>query len=170
MPELPEVEVLRRSLLPLVRGRTIESIEVWNGDLRERVHRRRLTRLAGHKVVDIRRRAKYLWLDTANGQTLVIHLGLSGRLTLVPTAEPRELHEHVGIFLDDGQRLRFRDPRRFGLVFAQASDRLPGDRHFEHLGLEPLAGEMTGAVLYLVSEAASYTTGTCITCDGGLLA
>jgi formamidopyrimidine-DNA glycosylase len=72
---------------------------------------------------------------------------MSGRLTLVDEAEPHQAHEHVGIFLDSGEQLRFRDPRRFGLVFALPTGRLAMDRHFRHLGVEPLEPSFSGQVL-----------------------
>ena len=147
MPELPEVEVLRRSLEPLVVGSRIESVKVWNHDLREPVDRRRLARCRGREIVDVRRRAKYLLLDLTDGQTLVVHLGMSGRFTLVPAAAPRELHEHLAFFLDSDRRLRFRDTRRFGLVLLCPTTDLEKDRHFVHLGAEPLEEGLTGAAL-----------------------
>jgi formamidopyrimidine-DNA glycosylase len=147
MPELPEVEVLRRSLEPLIVGSRIESVRVWNPDLREPVDRRRLAACRGRQVVAARRRAKYLLLDLTDEQTLVVHLGMSGRLTLVPNAEPRERHEHLALYLDSGRRLRFRDTRRFGLVLLRHTPRLASDRHFIHLGLEPLEPGLTGAAL-----------------------
>jgi formamidopyrimidine-DNA glycosylase len=69
---------------------------------------------------------------------------MSGRLTLAPEATPVELHEHVSFGLASGERLRFRDPRRFGLVLLGATDRLERDRHFRRLGIEPLGGDLTG--------------------------
>lgn len=147
MPELPEVEVLRRSLEPLVVGATIESVRVWNSALREPVDRRRLERCRGREIVEVRRRAKYLLLDLAAGETLVVHLGMSGRLTLVEASAERELHEHLAFYLDSAQRLRFRDTRRFGLVLLQQTAELAGDRHFVHLGLEPLSEAFTGGAL-----------------------
>ena len=147
MPELPEVEVLRRSLEPLVVGSRIESVKVWNGDLREPVDRRRLAGCRGRRIVAVRRRAKYLLLDLTGDRTLVVHLGMSGRFTLVPAATPRELHEHLAFFLDLDRRLRFRDTRRFGLVLLRPTADLQDDRHFVHLGAEPLEAGLTGAVL-----------------------
>jgi formamidopyrimidine-DNA glycosylase len=147
MPELPEIEVLRRSLEPLVVGSRIESVKIWNEDLREPVDRRRLARCRGREIVDVRRRAKYLLLDLSNGQTLVVHLGMSGRLTLVPAAAPREPHEHLAFFLDSDRRLRYRDTRRFGLVLLVRTAGLQNDRHFIHLGAEPLEEGLTGAAL-----------------------
>jgi formamidopyrimidine-DNA glycosylase len=152
MPELPEVEVLRRSLEPRLLGDRIERVEVRNAAMREAVRPAQLARrTAGREVSALRRRAKYLLIDLAGGggvdQTLVVHLGMSGRLTLVPAAEPLEPHEHVAFFLRSGRRLRLRDPRRFGLVFAVPARDIPGDPHFAHLGIEPLEPGFDGAFL-----------------------
>lgn len=145
MPELPEVEVLRLTLEPRIIGARIEDIQVWNGDLREPVDRRNLSRrVRGRSIVGLRRRSKYLWIDLERDQTLVIHLGMSGRLTLAPADAEREIHEHVAFSLDSNRRLRFCDTRRFGLVFALPTSELDTDRHFAHLGVEPLNGELTG--------------------------
>jgi formamidopyrimidine-DNA glycosylase len=151
MPELPEIEVLRRSLEPVLLGDRVERVVVRNPDLREPVRQRALARAAaGRRVVALRRRGKYLLIDLdggGGGRTLVVHLGMSGRLTLVPAAAPREPHEHVAFHLASGRRLRFRDPRRFGLVLALPTDTLPDDPHFIHLGAEPLAPGFSGATL-----------------------
>lgn len=148
MPELPEVEVLKRSLEPHLAGDWIEKVEVRNPSLREPVDVVRLRRLArGRQVVGLRRRSKYLLIDLSGGSTAVIHLGMSGRLTLVPADEPVELHEHVAFHLRSGRRLRLRDPRRFGVVFAVPTEELAGDPHFAHLGVEPLEPGFSGGTL-----------------------
>ncbi len=147
MPELPEVEVLRSSLEPVVVGERIERVRTWNRSLREPVSRGLGRRVAGRRIERLRRRAKYLLIDLDGGVTVVVHLGMSGRFTLVPSRAPRQLHEHLALFLESGRRLRLRDPRRFGLVFARATDRLDADRHFRHLGVEPLGADFDGACL-----------------------
>ena len=147
MPELPEVEVLRRSLEPRLVGRRIGRVEVRSPRLREPLDRRSLRRHEGRRILALRRRAKYLLLDLEGGTTLVVHLGMSGRLTLAPAGAPAEKHEHVAWQLDRRQRLRLRDPRRFGLVFAVATAELAADRHFVHLGREPLDPPVTGPEL-----------------------
>lgn len=142
MPELPEVEVLRRSLEPRLVGERIARVEVVNASLREAVDAARLRAdCSGRKVVALRRRAKYLLIDLEGGRTLIVHLGMSGRLTLVGASEPAEAHEHVAFYLDSDQRLRFRDPRRFGLVFSTETDGLETGPRFAHLGVEPLGRE-----------------------------
>lgn len=159
MPELPEVEVLRRSLGARLIGETVERVRVHSPALREPLDRRRLRRdVAGRRVERLRRRAKYLLIDlTAAGddgatsasgdRTLVVHLGMSGQLTVVPAGTPHERHEHVAFELATGERLRLVDPRRFGLVFSLPSARLESDRHFAHLGLEPLGDGFDGPAL-----------------------
>ncbi len=159
MPELPEVEVLRRSLEPRLLGRRIERVEVRSPALREPLDRRALGRLAGRRIESLRRRAKYLWVDLEGEWTLAIHLGMSGRFTVVPAAAPVEKHEHLAFHLrppgrsrqgpsrPGRERLRLVDPRRFGLAFALPRRRLASDRHFVHLGVEPLGEELTADYL-----------------------
>jgi formamidopyrimidine-DNA glycosylase len=148
MPELPEVEVLRRSLEPHLVGDVIERVEVRNPAMREPVDPARLRRATqGREVLALRRRSKYLLIDLQGGKTLVVHLGMSGRLTLAPGETPPELHEHVAFRLRSGRRLRLRDPRRFGLVFAVSTAELAADPHFAHLGVEPLEPGFSGEVL-----------------------
>lgn len=148
MPELPEIEVLKRSLEPLLTGQTIERVEVHDRRLREAVRGAHLARrAAGQKVVGLRRRAKYLLIDLAGGHTLVIHLGMSGRLTLVDAGLPREPHEHLAFYLASGERLRFRDPRRFGLAVIVPTAKLASDRRFRGLGAEPLEEGFSGEAL-----------------------
>lgn len=145
MPELPEVEVLRRSLSRRLPGKRIARVEVHDPRLRERVNARRLANAAtGRRILELDRRSKYLLAHLEGGSTLVLHLGMSGRLTVVPAREPRMLHEHVVFHLASGGRLRFVDPRRFGLVLAVRTDRLANDPHFAELGVEPLAVDEAG--------------------------
>ncbi|HEV7506465.1 MAG TPA: bifunctional DNA-formamidopyrimidine glycosylase/DNA-(apurinic or apyrimidinic site) lyase [Thermoanaerobaculia bacterium] len=148
MPELPEVEVLRRSLEPHLVGDRIVRVEVRNPALREPVETARLRRnSAGRDVLALRRRSKYLLIDLTGERTVAVHLGMSGRLTLAAGEEPLEPHEHVAFYLRSGRRLRFRDPRRFGLVFSLKTAEIEADPHFAHLGVEPLEGGFSGEVL-----------------------
>ncbi len=144
MPELPEVEVLLRSLQPRLPGREVVGVEVRAPVLREPLDAAALESLAGARVESLARRAKYLWIHLTDGRTLVIHLGMSGRLTLAPGDEPEEPHEHLVFHLDSGDKLRFRDPRRFGQAFVVATPELDRDRHFDHLGVEPFDEEFSG--------------------------
>jgi len=144
MPELPEVEVLRRSLESRLVGRRITGVEVRSSALREPLDRRALTGLRGRRVERLRRRAKYLWIDLDGGRTLVVHLGMSGRLTLGGSRRPHEPHEHLELRLDGRESLRLRDPRRFGVAFVAPTATLEDDRHFRSLGREPLGTPLAG--------------------------
>jgi formamidopyrimidine-DNA glycosylase len=153
MPELPEVEVLRRSLEPHLTGDRIERVEVRNPALREPVDPAALARHArGREVGALRRRGKYLLIDLEGGRTVVVHLGMSGRLTLVPGGTPLEPHEHLAFHLRSGRRLRLRDPRRFGVVFSLRTAEIPSDPHFAHLGAEPLEPGFSGGFLARAAE------------------
>ena len=146
MPELPEVEVLRRGLVRRLTGRRVLAVEVHRRDLREPIPPG-VSDVTGRTFRGPRRRGKYLLLPTDGGPLLAIHLGMSGRLTLVADDAPREVHEHVSWRLEGGERLRFVDPRRFGLVLALTEAGWEEDRHFAHLGLEPLDDAWGGAAL-----------------------
>lgn len=148
MPELPEVEVLRRSLEPLLVGDAVARVEVRAPSLREPIDREGLERrVAGRRIEGLSRRAKYLLVELAGGSTLAVHLGMSGRLTLAGGGEAPEPHEHLAFHLASGRKLRFRDPRRFGLAFALPTAGLTADRHFAHLGVEPLSEGFSGETL-----------------------
>ena len=145
MPELPEVETTRRGLLPHVVGRTIRGVVVRNPNLRWPVPRDLQRRLAGERVLDIRRRGKYLLFDCPRGH-LLVHLGMSGKLSVVPSDQPARAHDHVDVELDGEKALRLTDPRRFGAMLWLKS---PAEDHvlLEGLGLEPLERGFTGAAL-----------------------
>lgn len=153
MPELPEIEVLRRSLEPFVLGDRIERVEVRDPRLREPIQTRELARrVSGRRIDRLDRRGKYLLLELEGGWSLSVHLGMSGRFTLVPEDEPLEPHEHVAFFLASGRKLRLRDPRRFGLVFTYKTAERDDDPHFAHLGVEPLEPGFSGRTLQAAAE------------------
>ena len=139
MPELPEVETIRRSLEKGLTGQRIEALQVANRQLRTPLQPARLRRhLVGRRIVGIGRRAKYLLLRLSDGQVLVLHLGMSGRLSLVRSTHPLETHTHVRFQLQGGRELRFRDHRRFGMLFILPEADLPRHPCFAELGPEPL--------------------------------
>lgn len=152
MPELPEVEVLRLSLLPGLIGQRIRSVVIRSPGLREPFDGPALQRLSEQTIFRLRRRSKYLLIDSRSGAsvhpvsetTLVIHLGMSGRLTLVPADEPVAKHEHIAFDLYSGRRLRLVDPRRFGLAFCCRTQCLQTEARFLHLGPEPLGDDFDG--------------------------
>ena len=145
MPELPEVETTRRGLLPHLVGRRIRDVVVRNANLRWPVPGDLGRRLRGEEVVAIRRRGKYLLFDCRNGH-LLVHLGMSGRLTLVPDDLPARKHDHVDVRLEGRQALRLTDPRRFGAMLWLDH---PAERHplLKGLGMEPLEAAFTGEAL-----------------------
>jgi formamidopyrimidine-DNA glycosylase len=150
MPELPEVETTRRGLLPHVVGRRIANVVVRNPNLRWPVPRDLPRRLRGQEVLDIRRRGKYLLFDFPKGH-LLAHLGMSGRLSLVPARAPARIHDHVDLELEGDGTLRLTDPRRFGAML------WIGERPEDHallrgLGLEPFGGEFGGAALHRLAH------------------
>jgi formamidopyrimidine-DNA glycosylase len=145
MPELPEVETTRRGLEPLLTGRTILSAGVHNRALRWPVPAG-LSRLSAGQVVHaVRRRSKYLLIDCTAG-TLIIHLGMTGHLRVVPVAEPLRKHDHVELRLDDGRALRFNDSRRFGAFLWSNEDPLSHPL-LKGLGPEPFAEEFEAGYL-----------------------
>jgi len=147
MPELPEVETTRRGIAPLVSGQKVRAVIVRQPRLRQRVPVKRLqAELPGWRIERVERRAKYLLLGTGNG-TLLIHLGMSGSLRVLPENEPPGPHDHVDVRFGAGRCLRLRDPRRFGLVLWTRRDPL---RHplLRDLGPEPFDSAFDGAYLH----------------------
>jgi formamidopyrimidine-DNA glycosylase len=145
MPELPEVETTRRGLLPRVVGRRIRGAVVRNANLRWPVPADLQKRLRGEEVVDIRRRGKYLLFDTPHGH-LLVHLGMSGRLSLVRDDATVRAHDHVDVQLEGHESLRLTDPRRFGAMLWLPA---PAERHalLRGLGIEPFDPAFDGAML-----------------------
>ena len=146
MPELPEVETTRRGIEPHLLGRRVVGVEVRERRLRWPVPADLAARLQGCPIRGVDRRGKYL-LVRLPGETLLIHLGMSGSLRLVGAQAPVERHAHLDIRLDSGQALRYVDPRRFGSLHLAPGD---GGDHplLRHLGPEPLGPGFTGAWLY----------------------
>ncbi len=149
MPELPEVETVRRGLSPAMEGAVIERADVNRPDLRWPFPARMAERLTGQRVDRLRRRSKYILADLSSGETLLIHLGMSGRMTV--SGDPlgqyahehpmAQKHDHVVLHMANGARITFNDPRRFG-----AMDLLPTATAEQHkllsvLGPEPLGND-----------------------------
>jgi len=148
MPELPEVEVTRRGLAPQLAGRTISGVAVREPRLRWPVPREVLA-LAGRTVKAIHRRGKYLLLDCGDGH-LIVHLGMSGSLRLLPPGTPAQKHDHFDLVLGD-RVLRLRDPRRFGAVLWTSKD-LGAHPLLAGLGVEPLSPALAPARLHALAR------------------
>ena len=147
MPELPEVETVRRGLLPVLEGATISRAEVNRPDLRWPLPERMAERLTGRRVTALRRRSKYILADLDSGETLLVHLGMSGRM-LISGAQlgsfyhdhpAPQKHDHVVLHMGNGARITFNDARRFG-----AMDLMPTERAAEHMLLKDLGPEPFG--------------------------
>jgi formamidopyrimidine-DNA glycosylase len=148
MPELPEVEVTRRGLAPQLEGRVISGAVVRERRLRwpisDEVHG-----LSGRTVRSVQRRGKYLLVDCGDGH-LILHLGMSGSLRVLPRGTPAQKHDHFDLELGD-RLLRLRDPRRFGAVLWTAGD-VAGHPLLAKLGIEPLSRDLDPARLHALSR------------------
>jgi formamidopyrimidine-DNA glycosylase len=145
MPELPEVETTRRGIAPHIEGKTVRKVVVRQRRLRWPIYGGLEKLLPGQRVRGVERRAKYLLLRLEQG-TLIIHLGMSGSLRLVPSGSEAGPHDHFDLVFP-GKALRLRDPRRFGAILWT---RQPPEQHplLRRLGPEPLAEDFNGDLLY----------------------
>lgn len=159
MPELPEVETVRRGLQPVMEGQTIARVETRRGDLRFPFQKDFIARLNGQLVTGLGRRAKYLLADLASGDVLLMHLGMSGsfRVALADgETTPGEFHyarsedrahDHVIFHMTSGAVISFNDPRRFGAMKIVARDEIEDEPLLRGLGPEPLGNEFDAAML-----------------------
>ena len=150
MPELPEVETVRRGLEPVLEGRRIVDVELRRPDLRIPFPPDFATRVAGRTVAGLRRRAKYLLLDLDDGQVVICHLGMSGRMLVEPRGRnmPPRGHDHVVLTLEDGNRVVFNDHRRFGLMTLTTRTSEGDHPLLAHLASDPLDEAFTPATLF----------------------
>lgn len=167
MPELPEVETVRRGLAPVLEGARIEAVDCRRPDLRFPFPPRFAERLTGRTVTALGRRAKYLLADLDDGAVLVMHLGMSGSFRIhtpgpagrisaeggetpgefVHARSKKEAHDHVVFDLSDGVRVVYNDPRRFGFMTLADRSGLAEHPLMRAIGIEPLGNEMSGATL-----------------------
>ncbi len=141
MPELPEVETLRRALLPLVLDKRVTSVKFFRPDLRFPIPQKEIAKgLTGKTVHDITRVGKYLLLHTDSG-AMLLHLGMSGRVTQQPSAKTADKHTHAVFEVEPDTHLHFVDPRRFGCILWVPK----GENHklIEPLGPDPFSEELT---------------------------
>jgi formamidopyrimidine-DNA glycosylase len=149
MPELPEVETTRRGMLPLV-GQTVKSVTIRHITLRWPIPQHLTETLPQQTLRALTRRAKYILCEFDSG-TLLLHLGMSGRICLLDDNYPAEKHDHFDIEFESGQVLRLRDPRRFGAVLWLEKDTAhdkPRHMLLDSLGPEPLDEDFNGAYLH----------------------
>lgn len=151
MPELPEVETVRRGLAPKLEGARISRLLQRRKDLRVALPARFAARVEGRRVVRLERRAKYILAHLDDGTVWLMHLGMSGRMMVhshnEAAAIPLDAHDHVVFETENGWQIRFRDPRRFGLMLLLKPDETLSHKLLRGLGPEPLEENFTGAVL-----------------------
>ena len=146
MPELPEVETTRSGIAPHIENNIVSNVIVRNRSLRWPIPTGLKKKLHNQKIISVTRRAKYLLINFEAG-TLIVHLGMSGSLRILPTTETVEKHDHFELQFKDGICLRLRDPRRFGCVLWTKDD--PQEHKLIcHLGPEPLDKEFNADLLF----------------------
>jgi formamidopyrimidine-DNA glycosylase len=139
MPELPEVETVARSLRQLLAGLTIEAVDIRHPEVVDTDHKVFRRALAGAKLKHVRRRGKNLLIDLSNGQTLWIHLRMTGHFDMLPDRTPYDKHDHIVFhFRENGHNLRFNDYRRFGRMKLFPTDSILSQKGLAELGPEPL--------------------------------
>jgi len=159
MPELPEVEVTRRGVAPHIEGRSVRELVLRRDGLRWPFPAGLAEALKGRTIGATGRRGKYLLIHFEHG-TLIVHLGMSGHLRVLPPGIPAEKHDHVDLVVEDAsglQVLRMTDPRRFGAVLWHANEDGELEEHLllRGLGVEPLGAEFSGELLYRESRTRS---------------
>jgi formamidopyrimidine-DNA glycosylase len=155
MPELPEVETVRRGLVPALAGARIMRVEQRRGDLRFPFPPDFAARLTGRRILRLRRRAKYLLADLDQGETLVMHLGMSGSFRIDGDVQgffhhPRDksaAHDHVVFHMENGARVTYNDPRRFGFMLLIPTAELDAHKLFSGIGVEPLSDALDAVFL-----------------------
>lgn len=143
MPELPEVETVRRGLIKLVQGRTVKKVTVLYPKMIESDLTEFVTQLTGKKILTVNRRGKYLLLRFSGDLTVVSHLRMEGKYFVQPQTQPLEKHTHVVFDLDDGQQLRYNDSRKFGRMRLVQTGQENDLKSLQKLGPEPFAPEFT---------------------------
>lgn len=153
MPELPEVETICRGLENSIKGHKFVRVQNFRDNLRSPFPKDFAKNLEGRKVKSISRRAKYILIHLDNNTTLIVHLGMSGRMVVYPNLRNiQEKHDHV-IFQDDiGREIVFNDPRRFGMMDIVNSDKISEHKSIRDLGLEPLEDSFNGKALFKILQ------------------
>lgn len=148
MPELPEVEVTRRGVAPYLEGKVVVGVALRAEGLRWPFPADLAEKITSHTIRAVKRRGKYLLLEFDHG-TLIVHLGMSGHLQILPLSAPVKKHDHFDLVLED-KLMRLNDPRRFGAVLWHERGKGTAESHvlLASLGVEPLGTEFSGKLLY----------------------
>jgi len=160
VPELPEVEITRRGLAAHLTGATIADVVIRNASLRWPIPKELPRLLRNRTIHSLERRAKYILLSCDNG-TLILHLGMSGSLRILPIGTPAEKHDHFDLLLNNGMLMRLRDPRRFGAILWHTGDIYTHPLLIK-LGPEPLEHGFDARYLYQATRGRSIAIKQCI--------
>jgi formamidopyrimidine-DNA glycosylase len=181
MPELPEVETVRRGLVPVMQGVRISKVEARRGDLRWPLPKNFAASLEGQTVAGLGRRAKYLLVELSSGEVLLVHLGMSGSFRVLRAATAKKLgkyhhevasyhvHDHVVLQMANGATIIFNDPRRFGSMKLVPRTQLAQEPLLRALGPEPLGNGFDAAMLALACKGKKTSLKTAL-CDQRVVA
>jgi formamidopyrimidine-DNA glycosylase len=149
MPELPEVETVMRGLESVITGAKITAVDQRRKDLRVPFPDKLADRLVGRKILSLKRRAKYILVNLDNSEILIIHLGMSGRVSIIPKGEEVKLekHDHLVLTFQNGVTITYNDPRRFGMILLIDEKEFETHKNFAHLGPEPLGNDFSAPIL-----------------------
>ena len=147
MPELPEVETIKNAIQKALKKASIEDISIYNHRLRTVVPDDLSLRLKGCKIKNYRRIAKYIVIDFENNLSLILHLGMSGKIKLSDNYEIKEKHDHIVFKTTEGYMV-YNDPRRFGLCELHNTDTLASSKLFKNIGIDPFNNSLTSDVFY----------------------
>ena len=151
MPELPEVETVRRGIESEVLGAVVNVVDIRRPDLRIPFPKGLEAALTGSRLLRLTRRAKYICFHMENDFVMILHLGMSGRVTLTKGLKGEyrpEKHDHLILYFENGTVMALNDARRFGMVMLAREGELQAHDVFAHMGPEPLENEFNGTVLY----------------------
>lgn len=143
MPEMPEVETVRRTLIPLIKGKTIKEVVLWYPNIVASDHEAFLSELPGKKVIDIGRYAKYLLIRLSDNLTIVSHLRMEGKYHLTSPDAPKDKHDHVEFIFTDNTALRYNDVRKFGRMQLVVTGTEKQTTGIAKLGFEPNSPEFS---------------------------
>ena len=151
MPELPEVEVVKKSLQKNIKNLTIKKVKINDNNLRYRIRKNQFNKTKNQKILNIKRRSKYIIINLSNQYSIIVHLGMTGKFNLVKKeklnktsfyydlANNSKKHDHVIFFLNQDIRLIYNDIRKFGFIKILKTSSISNNSHFKTLGPEPLS-------------------------------
>lgn len=153
MPELPEVETVMRGLEPVLNAARFERVQVRRANLRFPLPKNMVSRLEGREVIKLERRSKYILIRLDDGFVLVLHLGMSGRISIevAENYDTPEKHDHVIFHMNNGRVVSYNDARRFGSMALVSGNELEVHEMFRNLGVEPLDGDLNAASLSAIA-------------------